>query len=53
MQRRPPAEQRVQPDDRRLPRQSTTIIDDLVVSTGAASRSALVNAALDAALPEL
>lgn len=52
-QRRPQTEQRVQLTIGGFLPSQLTIIDDLVVSTGAASRSALVNAALDAALPQL
>lgn len=52
-QRRPQAEQRVQLTIGGFLPSQLTIIDELVVSTGAASRSALVNAALDAALPPL
>lgn len=52
-QRRPQAERRVQLTIGGFLPSQLTIIDELVVSTGAASRSALVNAALDAALPPL
>lgn len=53
VQRRPRAEQRVQLTIGGFLPSQLSIIDELVVSTGAASRSALVNAALDAALPAL
>ncbi|MEV5002390.1 hypothetical protein [Nocardioides sp. LML1-1-1.1] len=52
-QRRPQAEQRVQLTIGGFLSSQLAIIDELVVSSGAASRSALVNAALDAALPPL
>ncbi len=52
-QRRQQSEQRVQLTIGGFLASQLTIIDELVVSTGAASRSALVNAALDAALPRL
>jgi hypothetical protein len=46
-----PAEQRVQLTIRGVLDSQLRIIDDLVEQTGAPSRSALVNAALDATLP--
>ncbi len=51
--RRPPGEQRVQLTIGGFLPSQLAIIDELVVSTRAPSRSALVNAALDAALPTL
>jgi hypothetical protein len=46
-----PAEQRVQLTIRGVLASQLRVIDELVEKTGAPSRSALVNAALDAKLP--